>query len=370
MALVVSPDYGMHRGLSLYLDFVRFTAALFVFFFHAKDDKYNAAWLEPVGHYGNDAVMIFFVLSGFVIAFVASGKEDRLDDYMVSRFARLYSVIVPALVLTMVADTIGLRFDPTIYADGDYKGDSPFYRLFMNLFFLNEIWFITVQPFSNSPFWSMGYEFWYYVIFATLYYLSGWQRIFFTVLAMAIVGPKILLLFPIWLVGVLLYHAGSRVRLNTALAWCLALLPLVAYVLYRTLDGHIFLGRLTFSLLGTEGLRGLMYSTNFMNHYVVGGLFTVHLFGMMTLSKGLSLPDWSSRPIRYLAGMTFSLYLFHHPLLMMYASLTKSGVMVVALTFVTIMVLAPFTEGRKRQWKALIERIVAPFRKASGAAKV
>jgi len=345
----------MNRGLSLYLDFVRFSAALFVFFFHAKDDKYNATWLEPVGYYGNDAVMIFFVLSGFVIAFVANGREDTFDNYMVSRLARLWSVVVPALVLTIVADTIGLQFDPEVYADGDYKGDNPVYRFAMNLFFLNEIWFISVQPFSNSPFWSMGYEFWYYVLFATWFYLSGWKRIVFTLLAAAIAGPKLLLLFPIWVMGALLFHYGGRAQLNKVAAWLFTLLPLLLYVLYREYQGYVALGRWTYELIGTDGISALRYSNVFLNHYVVGGLFTLHLWGMMTLAQGLSLPDPIERSIRWLAGMTFSLYLFHHPLLMLYASITKQGFIVVALTLVTILLLAPFTEGRKRQWRRWIE---------------
>ena len=345
----------MHRGLSLYLDVVRFTAALFVFFFHAKDAKYNATWLEPVGWYGNDAVMIFFVLSGFVIAFVANGREDTFDNYMVSRLARLWSVVIPALILTMVADTIGLQFDPEIYADGDYKGDNPVYRFVMNLFFLNEIWFISVQPFSNSPFWSMGYEFWYYVLFATWFYLSGWKRYVFTLVVAAIAGPKLLLLFPIWIMGAALFHYGGHIRLNKFMAWVLTLAPLAGYVLYREFDGHILLSRFTYEVIGTAGISALRYSNIFLNHYVVGALFSVHLLGMMTLAEGLSLPEPLERSIRWLAGMTFSLYLFHHPLLMMYASLTKQGVAVVALTLVTIMVLAPFTEGRKRQWRRWVE---------------
>ena len=71
--------------------------------------------LWRLGNLGNDAVMVFFVLSGFVIAYVADKKERTPRDYFVSRFARLYSVVVPALLLTAIADFLGSHIDYNVY---------------------------------------------------------------------------------------------------------------------------------------------------------------------------------------------------------------------------------------------------------------
>ena len=96
----------MHRNLSIYLDLVRFLAALMVFVVHANYERFTGG-LPLLWHFkdlGNDAVMVFFVLSGFVIAYVAAHKERTIEEYAASRFARLYSVVVPALILTMLLD--------------------------------------------------------------------------------------------------------------------------------------------------------------------------------------------------------------------------------------------------------------------------
>ena len=63
--------------------------------------------------YGRTAVLVFFVLSGFVVAWVTETKERTLEEYALSRVARLYSVILPALIITAVLDHIAMTIDPS-----------------------------------------------------------------------------------------------------------------------------------------------------------------------------------------------------------------------------------------------------------------
>ncbi len=204
----------MQRTTSVYLDLLRFLAAAVVFAGHAYPQRLTggvpALW--RFWGFGNDAVMVFFVLSGFVIAYVADQKERTLKSYSISRFARLYSVAVPAIVLTVVADAIGSRLAPVLYSAHWFATDNPSWRIAANLLFVNELWFTSVRPFSNVPFWSLGYEFWYYAIFAVAMYLGSWQRLVALVMIALVVGPKILLLLPVWLLGVWAYHCTGRRR--------------------------------------------------------------------------------------------------------------------------------------------------------------
>src|SRR5207253_9880977 len=106
---------------SLYLDGLRFTAALMVFFSHVGQYPFTAraggeappAWLQQ---YGAPAVTIFFVLSGYVIAYVVATRERDARSYTISRVSRLYSVVVAALVLTLLFDTWGAAVDPGLCA--------------------------------------------------------------------------------------------------------------------------------------------------------------------------------------------------------------------------------------------------------------
>ena len=91
----------MTREFSLYLDFVRFLAAVAVVVNHS-----NFRWLitEELPQWGHSAVMIFFVLSGYVIAYVTDRKENSLREYSISRLGRIYSVAPAALILALVLD--------------------------------------------------------------------------------------------------------------------------------------------------------------------------------------------------------------------------------------------------------------------------
>jgi peptidoglycan/LPS O-acetylase OafA/YrhL len=157
----------MHRGQSLYLDFLRLIAALEVFAYHLcglpNTGLHRAMWND----FGHDAVTIFFVLSGFVIPYAARSREPDPRGFAIARLTRIYSVAIPCLALTYVFDRIGHGVDPALYIGLSPTG-SPLLRLGIGAVMLNETW-VSVQMLSNTPYWSISYEFWYYVIFAALF---------------------------------------------------------------------------------------------------------------------------------------------------------------------------------------------------------
>src|SRR4051812_44741075 len=100
----------MNPALSLYLDVLRFGAAFMVFISHYSDRRLSGGLFWQIGGYGRTSVLVFFVLSGFVIAWVSQDKEANLKEYAISRISRLYSVIIPAFILTAILDPIGATF--------------------------------------------------------------------------------------------------------------------------------------------------------------------------------------------------------------------------------------------------------------------
>ncbi len=109
----------MSPAFSLYLDLVRFVAACLVYLYHS-----NQRWLVgdvlPASDYGHSSVVVFFVLSGYVIAYITATKERDWVSYAASRIARIYSVAVPAIVLTLALDAAGRARSGTV-AEG--RGD-------------------------------------------------------------------------------------------------------------------------------------------------------------------------------------------------------------------------------------------------------
>jgi len=68
--------------------------------------------------------------------------------------------------------------------------------------FLGESWTLAVLLGFNVLFWLLNYEAWYYALFAAATFLRGRLRAGALGVAALLAEPKILLLFPVWLIGV------------------------------------------------------------------------------------------------------------------------------------------------------------------------
>jgi peptidoglycan/LPS O-acetylase OafA/YrhL len=168
----------------------------------------------------HQAVIIFFVLSGYLIAGSVHRSFARdgwnWTNYLIHRLVRLWIVLIPGLLLCLLWDLTGtaLHLAPTLYSgqvlNGFIADVSPRLapQIFLgNLFFLQNI---LVPAFgSDGPLWSLANEFWYYLFFplgiiAVRRSSAPVQRVISGVLFLAIawfVGRGILLLFPVWLAG-------------------------------------------------------------------------------------------------------------------------------------------------------------------------
>lgn len=316
----------MNRNLSIYLDLVRFLTALMVFVVHANYQRFTGGlpFFWRFKDLGNDAVMVFFVLSGFVIAHVVATKERTLQEYAASRLARLYSVVVPALILTLVLDAAGSMLEPSLYSGDWFEYDQPWSRMLAALSFTNELWFSYTRPFSNGPFWSLGYEPWYYALFAAAHFLRGNVRIVAVTALCLLIGPKILLLLPVWLLGVWAYRECVRSRLSAEQGLRLMLGSAAMYLVFRLNDGPDNLLALSREWLGADVLYDkLAWSRKFLSSYLIGICVALHFIGAAALAPHLKqVPELLERPIRFVAGLTFSLYLLHYPLLQFFAALT------------------------------------------------
>lgn len=358
----------MNKTTSLYLDTVRFLAAFVVFVAHATSDKFTGGLplLWRFFWFANDAVMVFFVLSGFVIAFVANGKEDSLDKYFISRFARLYSVVLPALLLTVVLDLIGSQFSyDQLYTGWGYDASNPIVRFLTNLFFVNQLWFLDIRPFSNIPFWSISYEFCYYVIFAVWFYVKTPRKYPLLLLVSLLIGPKVLILLPIWFMGVWVYRITCSTEIPEEIGWVLFLSSIVLYVLYRKYGGTDYLFEQTKLVLGADQFSRLGWSREFVSGYVVGPLIAANFIGASVVSHRFSLVlEFFEKPIRYLASYTFALYLLHYPLLQFFSAITydpgtarTEPVIVVVGTLISVWILGSITEKQKGKYKILFEKM-------------
>ena len=161
------------RNFSVWLDFIRCSAATFVFLSYACQPGLADAILPDIKRFGRDAVAVFFVISGFVISHTAATRDATYFDLLIARLARLWSVCIPALALAAILGHFGTArndIDPDFFAGHDVLASlisgHPTIRFIISALFLNESWTLTVIAFNNPPYWSVAYEFCYYLFSA------------------------------------------------------------------------------------------------------------------------------------------------------------------------------------------------------------
>jgi peptidoglycan/LPS O-acetylase OafA/YrhL len=354
----------MNAPVSIYLNLLRLMAATTVLVGHASQWQFSGGLFWQTQRYGQDAVAVFFVLSGFVIAHVTHRRETDAATYALHRAARIYSVAVPALLLTFVLDSATCHFGPGSLSASECNDyyDRAATSFPLGLTFLGEVWNVNLTPGTNVPYWSLGFEVPYYLVFGVLCFAPRpWNR-FAAALLLIAFGPKISTMFGIWLIGFVCYRLCVRTyagRTRAGIALWLASTAMLG-VVAGSAD----------SLLISAPFAPTAAQMQAYLHYVLLGLLVAgSILGLHMASGALApLAARAGRPIGWLAGATFSIYLFHMPLLHFVAALSPWPLASWpnrALVFVgvpaTILVLAAATERRKELWRdgllALAERL-------------
>lgn len=359
----------MDESISAKLDAFRLLAAICVVAAHSSQLAYTGPGEGALVALGRAGVIAFFLLSGYVIAYVSEYKHAGLKHFMVARLARLHSVFIPALLVTWIADVIGRRYAPELYS-GYPLPTPPDSLAMLPIFasFMHESVGHGLRWLSNGPLWSIAYEFWYYVLFGVGYFLRGALRIGLVGLAALVAGYKILLLFPLWLGGVALYRYREHLLLvsrRTALSS--AACGLVALVALCHPTGFLLLASLR-----ELGLRA--FGTNYSAFLAWDIVIAVPLCLIMVF---VIRPD-GVRPgrllmlARLLAGATFSIYCFHVPLLLLFRAMDLyrpdapwsafGGALAV---LVSCLALSLVTERQKKPWMVLWARLIGAGSPAS-----
>jgi peptidoglycan/LPS O-acetylase OafA/YrhL len=342
----------MGPGLSTYLNVLRFGAAMVVFWSHFAYPRFSDGtwlWVREL-NLGSDAVVLFFVLSGFVIALTSERKDATLGRFAFARATRIYSVAIPTLILGWGLDQWGSSLAPSQYFAPYYAPLPLWETLLRGLSFSSEWPGFTARLGSNGPYWSLSYEVAYYALFGVAFYLSGLRRAALLVAGVALFGLNILLLMPAWLMGVWLYHRLKNGALvQGPRAALLAIAPVVIYALALKIN---LADILYAEFQPRPGGLPLRFSNEYLWNGLIGILVTVHLTGMAGVLRDRSLARFK-RPVAWLAGASFSIYLVHYPLLQfLHAALPGvSYAGLFGLTFLLCLVFAQVFERPLDLWR-------------------
>lgn len=184
--------------------------------------------------FAHQAVVVFFLISGWLVGgslMNRFGKPQALAQYAIDRFTRLWTVLLPTLLLTLA---VGLVIGAAAPGPVDFDPANEFSAASFagNLFGLQTV---TVPDFGgNYPLWSLAHETWYYIQFPLLLLVLAGGGVLrraaaaaALVLLLATLRDMISLYFSLWLLGA----AFSRIRIDCGKA-CQALLLVVTLALF------------------------------------------------------------------------------------------------------------------------------------------
>jgi len=351
----------VNRATSTYLHLAGVSALIVILLEHADLPAITGLnTVRGAALLGDHAIALLFLLSGVSIAHLTQTREMQLREYASNRLARLYSVIAPALILTVALDAIGRRLEPGLYSQWELSGSHPAAGLLTSLLCSQELWFISLRPLSNVPFWPLCYLFWYYVLYATVRYAKAPVKHLMVLGIALLIGPKILLLLPIWLLGVWAYRAIAAPIVRETGGWILVVGTGAAYAVFLLMHGPGTLSDWTLRHLGSRVYRDLGWSNIFLSDYVVAGLAVLHFMGFAAIAPRVSIRlAPCERSVRYLSSFSLSAYLFHFPLLLFFSALGERmsagaplAMFVIAGTLAAIWIIGTVTERRRH----LLER--------------
>jgi peptidoglycan/LPS O-acetylase OafA/YrhL len=222
------------------LEALRGFAALYVVFFHTLPQKIYLAGINvgAIFRFGPEAVIVFFVLSGFVIKYTFERSADKsFKYYFIRRFIRLY---IPLFFIFLLG--YGIKcYHEGLLADPEWK------TLLGNIFMLQDV--ISQKPnviapayMGNGVLWSLSYEWWFYMLYFALAtnikseQLNKWVNILViaaaaTYLIYPFMVNRLLMYFAIWWIGVRFaetYIKGERFTIKSILPYGYVLLIITA----------------------------------------------------------------------------------------------------------------------------------------------
>ena len=322
-----------------FLDGLRGLAALYVMLGHARwllwegfsesfvhhPERYSllgkiAAYASLSLYYGHQAVIFFFVLSGFVIhmRYSQSILENKttatfdLIPFFIRRLRRIYPVFLFAMLLTLVLDQVGMSQHYAIYFhttpyDLINQNVTPDFSLQTGLANLT---LLPVASYwgSNSPVWSLRFEWCFYLIYplfwlVTRYSLKIASAAVFLLFLMSLLGwlgpagliEIVLSAFPAWWLGAMLADVCTgRLKLRfSQIAWLAGLFVILPFLVAPLVNIE-------------QSLQDLLWAFGFT------GLIAACLAWQ---NRGGSLAYLER--LRFLGDISYDLYVIHFPILVL-----------------------------------------------------
>jgi peptidoglycan/LPS O-acetylase OafA/YrhL len=318
------------------LDGLRGLAALYVLLGHARFllwEGYSAGYIHHPDQYtalgkaivyasgafifGHQAVLLFFVLSGFVIhlryskRLRADGPNAYFDlgSFVYRRAKRLYPPLIAAMVLTALLDGYGMGNGYPIYfgltpydlLNRTVKASYGWGVFVGNLAFVMDTYVPTWG--TDAPLWSLKFEWWFYMLYPAFWWVSKKSL----ALATAVMTTLFLLSFsPAPWPATLLREVFSAM-----ICWWLGVLLADAFTGRLSLRfAHVAPAALLLLVLPLARLNGSL--SDFVWAVGFAGLIAA-CFALQERGKDLRLLS----ALKPLGDMSYTLYVIHMPIVVL-----------------------------------------------------
>lgn len=241
------------------LEALRGFAAFYVVLHHTISENITLFGYKvgPLLRFGQEAVILFFLLSGFVINYSFRKSTNKtFGTYFSKRFLRIYIPLIVIFFIGYITESYnaGLLVNPDIV------------NLAKNLLMLQD-WDkvkpnVLAAPYmDNIPLWSLSYEWWFYMLFFPIVTFSKNRQLRdILVVGVCIAAAiayvyhpnfitRLLTYLIIWWAGVQLsdLYLDSKINFKTALPLVLGVLAVMAVLLISVVShkhngGKIILG--------------------------------------------------------------------------------------------------------------------------------
>ena len=253
---------------------------------------------------GMESVGVFFVISGYLVGgktYEQTLKKEFIwKRFLTDRLCRLWIVLIPGLIFTLFVD----------WAMG-YKINISIKSGLCNIFFLMSSQCSSYG--NNASLWSLGYEFYFYLAFALvsvfLFQLKSSDKkilyicLFF--LLSIIFTPKLFILFPAWLIGVLGYIVETK---------------LLSTQLMKIKIQYLYLGvPLLLAGFFISDLLSLSENMTILFISIPAFFFTISVVVISKRTKKRLC--YVSKTLDFFGSSSYSIYVFHLPAILFYFDL-------------------------------------------------
>ncbi len=296
---------------------LRFFAALLVLIFHANDGLYQLDKkmysIKPIMQKGHVAVDFFFILSGFLLTYLACLEHNKHGNFDIKKFflRRVYRIFPLYYLIVFIGFVSMAAIYPRVFGEPFY--DFPVIKGFVYYLFFLPNWVIAqwenIGP--TYPLWSIGVEEQFYLLFPVM-------------IVLPLIKGKLHITLPLLLVGYTLFHVANASRYfdwSEEIYFFIDRTLRFHFILWGCLLGYLYhryplLKEKMFSkgilqLISLIALGYLLWIKSKPidpHHLLVGIVFSIL---MISLTAKSSLLNLEYKPLVHLGVISYGIYVFH-----------------------------------------------------------